>query len=89
MVLAPIYGLFERKSGHLVSIMKGREKQFICRQCKEETETRLAEKEERFLVIKTLDPVELRIFVRKIIIPELIKAIEEGEFRIRQKVIHR
>ena len=86
MVLAPIYGLFERESGHLVNIMKGHEKRFICKQCEERI--RLAEKERKILVMKTLAPtVELRMFIRKIIIPELIKAIEEGEVRIPQRAI--
>lgn len=85
MSLAPIYGLFG-ESGALVSVMKGHEKEFICKQCEEKA--RLAEKEEKILVMKTLeDIVELRIFVRKIIIPELIKAIEKGEFKIGCKVV--
>ena len=86
MALAPIYGLFERESGMLVSVMKGHEKEFICKQCEDE---KLAEeKEGKFLVMKTLEPtIELRVFIRRIIIPELIKAIEEGKVRIPQKAI--
>jgi len=86
MALAPIYGLFERGSGHLVSIMKGHEKQFVCKQCEERI--RLAEKkEERFLVMKAFGPVEIPTLVRDYIIPELIRAINEGEFKIGCKVI--
>ena len=84
MVLAPIYGLFEKYSGHLVSIMKGHEKEFICKQCKDKL---AEEKEEKFLVMKAYGPVELPTLVRNYIIPELIKVIEEGEFKIGCKVI--
>jgi len=81
MVLAPIYGLFEKESGLLVSVMKGQEKELICKQCEEKI--RLAEKKEkRFLIMKTLDVVELRTFIREEIIPELIRGIERGEFKI-------
>ena len=86
MVLAPIYGLFEKESGMLVSVMKGHEKEFICKQCEERI--RLTEKKEkRFLVMKPLDQVELRKFIRREIIPEVIRAIGEGMVRIPQEVI--
>ena len=85
MSLASIYGLFDKESGMLVSVAKGHEKEFICKQC--EDEKLAAEKEEKFLVMKIFDPVELRMFVREIIIPELIKAIKEGVIRLPQEVI--
>jgi len=97
MALAPIYGLFEKESGMLVSVAKGHEKQFICGHCKEIEEEKIrlteedrkfaAEKEGEFLVMKTLDPIEFRMFIREIVIPELLRAINEGEFKIGCKVI--
>jgi anti-sigma28 factor (negative regulator of flagellin synthesis) len=47
----------------------------------------IKKKEGEFLKLKKVAPVELRMFVREMLIPELKKAIEEGEFRIPQKAI--
>ena len=37
-VVSTIYGLFERKSGGLVNIMKGHEEPFVCKPCKKRIE---------------------------------------------------
>ena len=89
MALASIYGLFDKESGMLVSIAKGHEKQFICKHCEEieEEKIRLAEEEKEFLAMKALGSVELRMLVRNLIIPELVRAINEGEFKIGCEVI--
>ena len=91
MVLAPIYGVFEKESGMLVSVMKGHEKQFVCKCCENVLryrEKKLAEKKEkRFLIMKTLDVAYSQTFIREEIIPELIKRIEREEFKIPVKAI--
>ena len=38
VVKAPIFGLYEKKSGALVNIMKGHEEPFVCKLCKARTE---------------------------------------------------
>ena len=45
VVKAPIFGLFDKKSGGLVNIMQGHEEPYVCRPCKKRIE--LLKKEEK------------------------------------------
>lgn len=77
--IVPIFGMFEKESGMLVNIVKGQEEPFVCKPCKKRIEQmEKKEKEGKFLKLKEMDPVEIRMFVREMILPEIVKAVREG-----------
>lgn len=79
MSIAPIFGMFEKESGMLVNIVRGQEEPFMCKPCQKRIELMEIRRKRPLIMIRDMSSSEIRDFVRESILPEIVKAMREGD----------